>query len=98
MIGQVTVPLLHLITKNSGIDGDFVIFDEHKQQMGTLRLRISLNHHSQQRPLYSNEQASFKGKPRRTEDLDKRATIIDRSLQYHSLARTNNGLINRIDS
>lgn len=31
VIGYVRVPLLHLITKNNGIDGDFVIFDDYKQ-------------------------------------------------------------------
>ena len=31
VLGYVRVPLLHLITKNNGIDGDFVIFDEYKQ-------------------------------------------------------------------
>jgi hypothetical protein len=40
VIGTVTVPLLHLITKNNGIDGDFMIFDEYKQQMGALKLKI----------------------------------------------------------
>ena len=30
VLGFVRVPLLHLITKNNGIDGDFVIFDEYK--------------------------------------------------------------------
>lgn len=30
-LGYVRVPLLHLITKNNGIDGDFVILDEYKQ-------------------------------------------------------------------
>lgn len=53
VLGYVRVPLLHLITKNNGIDGDFVIFDEYKQQMGSLKLRIALNHHSSKRPLYS---------------------------------------------
>ena len=46
VLGYVRVPLLHLITKNNGIDGDFVIFDDFKQQMGSLKLRIALNHHS----------------------------------------------------
>ena len=31
VLGHVRVPLLHLITKNNGIDGDFIIFDEYKQ-------------------------------------------------------------------
>lgn len=52
-LGHVRVPLLHLITKNNGIDGDFVILDEYKQQMGALKLRIALNHHNTQRPLFS---------------------------------------------
>jgi hypothetical protein len=52
-IGHVKVPLLQLITKNNGVDGDFSIFDEFKQKMGSLRLRITLNHHNSQRPLYS---------------------------------------------
>lgn len=54
VLGQVRVPLLHLITKNNGIDGDFVIFDDYKQQMGSLKVRIGLNHHSNKRPLYSD--------------------------------------------
>ena len=43
-LGYVRVPLLHLITKNNGIDGDFVILDDYKQKMGALKLRIALNH------------------------------------------------------
>ena len=46
VLGYVRVPLLHLITKNNGIDGDFVILDDYKQKMGTLKLRIALNHHN----------------------------------------------------
>ena len=53
ILGFVRVPLLQLITKNNGVDGDFSIFDEFKQKMGSLRLRITLNHHNTQRPLYS---------------------------------------------
>jgi len=53
VIGYIKVPLLQLITKNNGVDGDFSIFDEFKQKMGSLRLRITLNHHNSQRPLYS---------------------------------------------
>ena len=53
ILGFVRVPLLQLITKNNGVDGDFPIFDEFKQKMGNLRLRITLNHHNSQRPLYS---------------------------------------------
>ena len=52
-LGYVRVPLLHLITKNNGIDGDFVILDDYKQKMGALKLRIALNHHNTQRPLFS---------------------------------------------
>lgn len=51
-LGFVKVPLLQLITKNSGIEGDFMILDDYKQKMGTLRLRINLNHHDLQRPLF----------------------------------------------
>jgi hypothetical protein len=29
-LGYVRVPLLHLITKNSGIDGEFIILDDFK--------------------------------------------------------------------
>ena len=29
-LGYVRVPLLHLITKNNGIDGDFMILDDYK--------------------------------------------------------------------
>jgi hypothetical protein len=53
VLGYVKVPLIQLMTKNNGIDGDFVIFDDYKQQMGTLKLRIALNHHTNKRPLYS---------------------------------------------
>ena len=52
-LGYVRVPLLHLITKNNGIDGDFVILDDYKQKMGALSLRIALNHHNSQRPLFA---------------------------------------------
>mmetsp|Transcript_37230 Transcript_37230/g.48985 ORF Transcript_37230/g.48985 Transcript_37230/m.48985 type:complete len:135 (+) Transcript_37230:143-547(+) len=52
-LGYVRVPLLHLITKNNGIDGDFVILDDYKQKMGALSLRICLNHHNSQRPLFA---------------------------------------------
>ena len=51
-LGFVKVPLLHLITKNNGIDGEFNILDEYKQKMGSLRLRIALNHHNNARPLF----------------------------------------------
>lgn len=40
VLGYVRIPLLNLITKNNGIDGDFYILDDYKQQMGTLKLRI----------------------------------------------------------
>lgn len=72
VLGYVRVPLLHLITKNNGIDGDFVIFDEYKQQMGSLKLRISLNHHSTKRPLYS-ETNKVGGKT----DIDVSQSILD---------------------
>jgi len=53
VLGYVRVPLLQLITKNNGVDGEFSIFDEFKQKMGSLKMRITLNHHNSQRPLYS---------------------------------------------
>jgi hypothetical protein len=43
-LGYVRASLLQLITKNNGIDGDFVIMDDYKQKMGALKLRIALNH------------------------------------------------------
>jgi len=46
VIGYVRVPLIQLITKNNGIEGDFIILDDYNQQMGTLKLRIALNHHN----------------------------------------------------
>lgn len=46
VLGYVRVPLLQLITKNNGVDGDFSIFDEFKQKMGSLKMRITLNHHN----------------------------------------------------
>jgi hypothetical protein len=52
-LGWVRVPLLHLITKNNGIDGEFVILDDYKQKMGCLRLKIALNHHNNVRPLFA---------------------------------------------
>ena len=52
-LGYVRVPLLHLITKNNGIDGEFVVMDDYRQKMGALRLRIALNHHNTQRPLFA---------------------------------------------
>ena len=52
-LGYVRVPLLHLITKNNGIDGDFMILDDYKQKMGALSLKIALNHHNTQRPLFA---------------------------------------------
>ena len=51
-LGYVKVPLLSLITKNNGIEGEFMILDDYKQKMGSLRLRINLNHHDLQRPLF----------------------------------------------
>ena len=52
VLGHVRVPLLQLITKNNGVDGEFNIYDEFKQKMGSLKLRITLNHFNSQRPLY----------------------------------------------
>jgi len=53
VLGRVKIPLFQLLSKNSGIDGDFMIFDEWHQQMGSLKLRININQHNSQRPLYA---------------------------------------------
>lgn len=53
-LGYVKVPLLQLIIKNNGIEGEFMILDDYKQKMGSLRIRINLNHHDLQRPLFQS--------------------------------------------
>ena len=88
-IGFVRVPLLHLITKNNGIDGDFIILDDYKQKMGALKLRIALNHHNSQRPLFSGSTRLPTQLPLHTQapssntqnaDQLRNATLIDRSV------------------
>lgn len=82
VLGYVRVPLLHLITKNNGIDGDFVIFDDYKQQMGTLKLRISLNHHSSKRPLYSETNRINHGPLEEEQGIfNIRGTMIDKTVK-----------------
>lgn len=81
-LGTVRVPLLHLITKNNGIDGDFVIFDDYKQQMGSLKLRISLNHHSNKRPLYSETNKVTTRNDNSTQEImEQRGTMIDKTVR-----------------
>ena len=81
VLGQVRVPLLHLITKNNGIDGDFVIFDDYKQQMGTLKLRINLNHHTSKRPLYSETNKVAQTLTDEQALIGHRGTLIDRTVK-----------------
>ena len=54
MLGHVRISLMALLTKNNGIDGEFVIYDDYKQPMGTLKLRITLNHPEAKRPVYTS--------------------------------------------
>lgn len=81
VLGHVRVPLLQLITKNNGVEGDFSIFDEFKQKMGFLRLKITLNHHNSQRPLYSQS-----SKPQTQNNdpvmpqVEQKKTLIDKSV------------------
>ena len=84
VLGHVRVPLLQLITKNNGVDGDFNIFDEFKQKMGSLKLRITLNHFNSQRPLY---QASAKAPELNTPvplNAIGKQTLIDKSIALAS--------------
>lgn len=78
------MPLLQLITKNNGVDGDFSIFDEFKQKMGSLRLRITLNHHNSQRPLYSTSSKI----PNQVQPIlpqqSTKMTMIDQSINLNS--------------
>lgn len=57
-LGWVRVPLLHLITKNNGVEGEFAILDDYKQRMGALRLKIALNHRNEARPLFAQSTRS----------------------------------------
>jgi len=87
VLGHVKVPLLQLITKNNGVDGDFTIFDEFKQKMGSLRLRITLNHHNSQRPLYStSSKIPNQVQPNMLETKAK-ATLIEQSINVNSQMR-----------
>jgi hypothetical protein len=80
VIGYVRVPMLQLITKNNGVDGDFSIFDEFKQKMGSLKLRITLNHHNSQRPLYStSSKIPNQVQPSLTQ-TNKKDSLIDKSI------------------
>ena len=74
------VPLLQLITKNNGVDGDFSIFDEFKQKMGSLRLRITLNHHNSQRPLYSTSSKLPNSVQPSLIQNAKKSTLIDKAV------------------
>jgi hypothetical protein len=76
----VRVPLLQLITKNNGVDGDFSIFDEFKQKMGSLRLRITLNHHNSQRPLYSTSSKLPNSVQPSLIQNAKKSTLIDKAV------------------
>ncbi|CDW78943.1 c2 domain-containing protein 3 [Stylonychia lemnae] len=94
IIGYVYVPLRNLLASNYGIDDNFVIFDEYKQQMGTLKLRISLNHHSQHRPLYSQETSTKYNNLIAKNQDNLRTTMIDRSAKIsQTLARSNGNVL-----
>lgn len=54
VLGHVRISLMALLTKNNGIDGEFIIYDDYKQSMGSLKLRITLNHPEAKRPTYTN--------------------------------------------
>ena len=87
MLGYVRVPLLQLITKNNGVDGEFTIFDEFKQKMGALKLRITLNHHNSQRPLYStSNKIPNQEVPQIGADTLK-TTLIDKSISLNTQMR-----------
>lgn len=83
VLGYVRVPLLQLITKNNGVDGDFTIFDEFKQKMGSLRLRITLNHHNSQRPLYSTSSKIPNQVTSGVAEVNK-TTLIEKSINVNS--------------
>ena len=84
IIGFVRVPLLQLITKNNGVDGDFSIFDEFKQKMGSLKLRITLNHHNSQRPLYSTSNKIPNQEVSNEIQTNQKATLIDQMINLNS--------------
>jgi hypothetical protein len=79
--------LLQLITKNNGVDGEFSIFDEFKQKMGSLRLRITLNHHNSQRPLYSTSNQIPNQLIANDIQTNKKATLIDQAINLNSSIR-----------
>ena len=90
-LGFVRVPLLHLITKNSGIDGEFIILDDFKQKMGALKLRITLNHHNTQRPLFTQTNrlpnqisggSRVDNQSTMNEEFKRDTTLIDKSVNY----------------
>ena len=81
------MPLLQLITKNNGVDGDFSIFDEFKQKMGSLRLRITLNHHNSQRPLYSTSNKIPNQVLANDIQTNQKATLIDQTINLNSAIR-----------
>jgi len=87
ILGFVRVPLLQLITKNNGVDGDFSIFDEFKQKMGSLRLRITLNHHNSQRPLYSTSNKIPNQVLSNDVQANQKATLIDQTINLNSAIR-----------
>ena len=101
-LGYVKVPLLHLITKNNGIDGEFVVMDDYRQKMGALRLRIALNHHNTQRPLFAgstqipNQISAMRTPSGAPAGLDGKSilpansTIIDRSVTLRNLSSGRN--------
>ena len=95
-LGYVRASLLQLITKNNGIDGDFVIMDDYKQKMGALKLRIALNHRNTQRPLFagstkipnqmslSKPLAGSMSRDMTTQGVNKTTTLIDKSVNLRN--------------
>jgi hypothetical protein len=96
VLGHVKVPLLQLITKNNGVDGDFTIFDEFKQKMGSLRLRITLNHHNSQRPLYSTSSKIPNQVQSQIADNAHKTTLIDKSITLTNQLRL--GTMSRVQA
>ena len=82
VLGHVRVPLIQLITKNNGVDGDFTIYDEFKQSMGSLKLRITLNHHNSQRPLYSTANKLPNQVVPGISQQKKKHTLIEQSITF----------------
>ena len=93
VLGYVKVPLLQLITKNNGVDGDFTIFDEFNQNMGQLRLRITLNHHNSRRPLYSastkipNQVVPANAVNKTNHTLIEKSITLNSKVRTHQLSR-----------